>query len=536
MPTIAAPNTLDITLEPNSTNFEVERITAYTTGATTATVTRAIAGGAKQHKGGAAWSHDPTVTDYLAEAAVYNVKAYGAKGDGVTDDTAAIQAAINAVPSGGGIVLLPPGVYLVSTVTLPSNVTLQGSGPSATFIRGSSATADIIQINTATAVTVQSLAVNNVLGTRTSGTGLHITSCREVRITDVDVYGQGIGIVVDGASTTEIYIERGVYGGITATSGIGIWINAPVNGPSADHFIRGIVMDGGTGTQPLAGIRIQYSGGTWISDCDVIHMGTGLLCDPELSGKSVNWLFVNNSAFDTSTNQGICINAQVAGATVTGCQFTGCWSSNNGNNGVLIEGGGGTVNGLRFVGLRAYTNTGQGVHIVAGTTMPQWIDIIGSHLSGNANGVYVDAGITDFSVIGSRIGNTGQGSAQSNGVYIAAGASDRYAIVGNDLNNNTTSLNDGGSGSNKQIVGNVPNTIASVLSGNLNVSTGDAQFVAHVYPGTPAIAQQTACGLLAGTGAPNNANGNNGDVYFRSDGGSLTTIYQKRAGSWVGIV
>lgn len=47
---------------------------------------------------------------------------------------------------------------------------------------------------------------------------------------------------------------------------------------------------------------------------------------------------------------------------------------------------------------------------------------------------------------------------------------------------------------------------------------------------------QTACGLYAGTGAPNNSNGQNGDIYFRGDGGASTTVYQRRAGSWVGIV
>lgn len=57
-----------------------------------------------------------------------------------------------------------------------------------------------------------------------------------------------------------------------------------------------------------------------------------------------------------------------------------------------------------------------------------------------------------------------------------------------------------------------------------------------MYPGTPASAMQTACGLHAGTGAPNNANGANGDVYFRSDGGALSTVYHKRAGVWVGVV
>jgi hypothetical protein len=43
-------------------------------------------------------------------------------------------------------------------------------------------------------------------------------------------------------------------------------------------------------------------------------------------------------------------------------------------------------------------------------------------------------------------------------------------------------------------------------------------------------------GFSMGSGAPNNANGNNGDVYVRQDGGALSTIYQRRAGAWVGIL
>jgi len=52
---------------------------------------------------------------------------YGAKGDGATDDTTAIQTAINA--SNGNPVFLPAGAYNISSaLTLPANTTVMGSG------------------------------------------------------------------------------------------------------------------------------------------------------------------------------------------------------------------------------------------------------------------------------------------------------------------------------------------------------------------------------------------------------------------------
>ena len=58
-----------------------------------------------------------------ANATPLNVIDFGAKGDGATKDTAAIQRAIDAAnTAGGGEVLLPKGVYLSGSVFLKSGV------------------------------------------------------------------------------------------------------------------------------------------------------------------------------------------------------------------------------------------------------------------------------------------------------------------------------------------------------------------------------------------------------------------------------
>lgn len=59
-------------------------------------------------------------------AADFNIKDYGATGDGITLNTLAIQKAIDAcTKSGGGKVIFPEGRFLSGTIVLKNNVTLQ---------------------------------------------------------------------------------------------------------------------------------------------------------------------------------------------------------------------------------------------------------------------------------------------------------------------------------------------------------------------------------------------------------------------------
>lgn len=71
-----------------------------------------------------------------ADAGIASVKDYGAVGNGATDDTAAIQAGIDAVSAaGGGTLLLPEGTYIAAGLQMKASVYLQGSGERATTLK-----------------------------------------------------------------------------------------------------------------------------------------------------------------------------------------------------------------------------------------------------------------------------------------------------------------------------------------------------------------------------------------------------------------
>lgn len=91
--------------------------------ATTASISSALLGmGSKVF---ARQGDRPEQPDNMLGARVYNIRDFGAKGDGRTLDTAAVQAAIDACTKDqGGTVLVPAGTFVIGTVELKSNVTL----------------------------------------------------------------------------------------------------------------------------------------------------------------------------------------------------------------------------------------------------------------------------------------------------------------------------------------------------------------------------------------------------------------------------
>ncbi|MDO4699198.1 MAG: right-handed parallel beta-helix repeat-containing protein [Moraxella sp.] len=112
----AADKGKQISVQASYTDFAQTRETP------TSEATAPVSDAPTPPNGGKLGVHVPKpVTDFVA-----NAKDYGAKGDGKTDDTAAIQKAVDAVAEkGGGIVDIPAGTYLVDgtkNIVMKSNI------------------------------------------------------------------------------------------------------------------------------------------------------------------------------------------------------------------------------------------------------------------------------------------------------------------------------------------------------------------------------------------------------------------------------
>ena len=86
-----------------------------------------------------------------ADIVVLDVRDFGAAGDGVADDSAAVQRAQRALPAAGGVIAFPPGVYAIGgtgIVLMKSSVTFRGAGEAQTILRRLQPGAPTVQSST----------------------------------------------------------------------------------------------------------------------------------------------------------------------------------------------------------------------------------------------------------------------------------------------------------------------------------------------------------------------------------------------------
>lgn len=153
-----------------------------------------------------------------------SVKDYGAVGDGVADDTAAIQEAIDENP--GKIIFFPAGIYNISAAITVSadNTTLMGAGVSATFLWQTVDNIDIVQFAPTTAgttaaylngVEIRDLYIRG-LSSSTSGSGVRFTQCNGYRLDSMVISHLYESITVEGGQLGSLrrfslFASTGVY-------------------------------------------------------------------------------------------------------------------------------------------------------------------------------------------------------------------------------------------------------------------------------------------------------------------------------------
>src|ERR1700674_2175656 len=446
----------------------------------------------------------PTTRGISVQSITYNVKdpTYGALGDGVTNDTAAIQAAITAAGiAGGGTVYIPEGTYKISTLTSTAlGVYIMGAGNNATTLTSTATTGDIIAFgNISSAYTpcggLRNVAIKSSV-TRTSGAALTIDGCQNGWFEGLFIaptHGDGIHIAPTNHLAANLFIRDSIIN-LTGNGFVGILIQG-----GNDRFIRSLSIDGGLGTGGAA-IEIQNSGGDWVTDTETARFDYGVWINPG-TGQSVTWGNMYNVLADTNNINGIRIAATGSGS-ISAETFTSVWTSTNGpgvatGRGIYIGGG---AAGLTFIAPRVINNGGHGIEIAGSTG----ITISGARVSSNGqaasntyDAINVNSSVGFFRIQNSDLPGAGASfsAGQRYGVNIAAG-SDNYMVTGNDLTGNMSGgvFNAPGLAATRKVCGNLPFD-ATCVDLPPSASVTDAMLVSG-YSGVGACGSHTLASTL----------------------------------------
>jgi len=248
------------------------------------------------------WAFSAAKAGWVSVTGVANVQDFGAVGDGATDDSTAIQNAINAAPT-GGTVYLPAATYAVAT-----GLTINGSQGVAK-LAGSGSGADgsttIKFTGTGAALTIGSAAnpvngflVENLQVNVPSGqTGVRIFRSLRVHVRDVRVQlaGSGTAFELDGNGVQNYfnYLEHIEVTNTTQAHpylGKGVWIH---NEGNSNALISGVIQWVDTGIQIEKGTGTAASQNL-VQATEIQHFETFGINLPASATGTGN-IFINNA-------------------------------------------------------------------------------------------------------------------------------------------------------------------------------------------------------------------------------------------------
>ena len=261
----------------NGTTIGGDATLVATTGALTVTKTAGVAFAASattnttltgniNYTQGGTGSVARTVTNKFQESV--SVKDFGAVGDGSTDNTAAIQNAINYVSSVGGTLTFPTGVFLCSsTLIFKNNVNYIGSGIDLAGIKGTvikyTGASDAIQINnpinSSTSANIYISDIHVYCTTQTAGkASIADVGSSYLTIERVATYGNQYGVILD---QSEIVRLQNCYI-IAPAGGVGVWlVNGAGHTVGANSFYTNQITIDGCQFNTTTGVHIADDGG-----------------------------------------------------------------------------------------------------------------------------------------------------------------------------------------------------------------------------------------------------------------------------------
>jgi hypothetical protein len=213
-----------------------------------------------------------TVSAGAGKTGWFDVRTFGAKGDGATDDTRAFKSALQAAhASGGGVVWVPPGVYPTSTLLLHGGIILQGAGWQSIIRLRPSANAHLIQTPPNQAnyyAVIRDLCLDGNRQQNSAGDVLHLFSANSFRVEGVRIVnGARHGISLSGTPACPTIAPWILNSCIVKCAGNGI----DVTGLTTDCKIHGV--DIGWCNKGLILPSSSFLSDVTIWQCDIGLMG-----------------------------------------------------------------------------------------------------------------------------------------------------------------------------------------------------------------------------------------------------------------------